>query len=415
MDTSTEHTTRPQHSSQVDRVRRWRRTDGLPQLDGDVGTELARLSGLESLARSVIVGVVPLTALEALGSKAAVSYVFFGGALITLLFTLNVGRLEARTQRRWVLTMGVGALAVASVLFMFVSGPLLVVAIGLRSAEASVFSVCLSLYIMDFVGNQALTTTESRRILYVAGAWVAGPSIGVWMWSTVSPAAPFALSVATATATLAYFWRLRFHRHEVPLDPTAAVTHPLRNVRRYFKQSNLRIAYLITTSRAVFWAVLFVYGPLYVVEAGLPTWAVGLFLSAATGTLFLSPLVRRCADTFGTRSTIVAAFATMSASTLALALLSTSRPAGLVFWLIGAVGGAALDVLSSIPFMKMVKPHERTAMTTVFSTWRELSFLIAPLMAAGAIALGDFSMLYLVLSAILAAAGYAAHRLPVDL
>ena len=67
---------------------RWRRPDGIELIDGGAGTALARLGGLEGFSRSILVGVVPLTAYEALGSKAAVSYVFMGGAVMTLGFTL---------------------------------------------------------------------------------------------------------------------------------------------------------------------------------------------------------------------------------------------------------------------------------------------------------------------------------------
>ncbi|MEZ5341771.1 MAG: hypothetical protein R2706_10040 [Acidimicrobiales bacterium] len=38
-----------------------------------------------------------------------------------------------------------------------------------------------------------------------------------------------------------------------------------------------------------------------------------------------------------------------------------TSPISLVFWLAAAVGGAAVDVLGNIPFMRMVKPRERTA------------------------------------------------------
>jgi hypothetical protein len=78
---------------------RWRRPEGLLELDPDVGTEIARLGAIEGFGRSVLTGVVPLVALDALGSKRAVSYVFVGGAVITMLFTLNVGVLERRMQR----------------------------------------------------------------------------------------------------------------------------------------------------------------------------------------------------------------------------------------------------------------------------------------------------------------------------
>jgi ACDE family multidrug resistance protein len=391
---------------------RWRRPEGLLVLEPSVGTDLARLTGLESFARAVMAGVVPLAAYEALGSKQAVSYVFIGGAVITVLFTLNVGALERRLERRWVVTLAAAFLLVAAGLLAYADGPLFAVAIGLRSAEASIFSVCLSLYIMDYIGKRDLTVTESRRIMYSGGAWLAGPTIGGWLWSRGATTAPFAVSGVATVVMLGYFWRLRFHHNAVLMTPNSTIANPFVNVVRYFRQRNLRIAYVITLCRAVFWAALFVYGPIYIVEADMPTWTAGVFLSASSAMLFTSPLVRRAADRFGTRTLIIAAFTLMAVSMLALASLDRPRPIGVVFWLLGALGGAALDLLGNIPFMRMVKPRERTAMTTVFSTWREVSFLIAPLIGAIALAAGSFRILYVVIAALLAGAAAATSFLP---
>jgi len=196
------------------------------------------------------------------------------------------------------------------------------------------------------------------------------------------------------------------------MTPTTTVIHPFRNIARFFSQRHLRIAYAITTTRAVFWAALFVYGPIYIVEAGLPTWTAGVFLSVASSMLFIGPLVDRSARRFGTRQIIVAALVLMAAGMIGLALIGDARPVGVALWLLGAVGGAALDVLGNIPFMRMVKPRERIAMTTVFSTWREVSFLIAPAVAAGSLAVGSFWLLYVVIAVMLLATAVAATYLP---
>ncbi len=163
---------------------RWRRPEGLLVLEPSVGTDLARLTGLESFARAVMAGVVPLAAYEAFGSKQAVSYVFIGGALITVLFTLNVGAFE----RRLAATLGghPGGRPSCSSRPACWRSPTARCSrsrSGSGSAEASIFSVCLSLYIMDYIGKRDLTANESRRIVYSGMAWLVGPTIGVWLWS----------------------------------------------------------------------------------------------------------------------------------------------------------------------------------------------------------------------------------------
>ena len=72
----------------------------LQQLDKDVGRSLAMLCGLEGLGRAIMVGLMPLVALEVLGSKQAVTNAYVGGGCLALFVTLNVGRLESWIPRR---------------------------------------------------------------------------------------------------------------------------------------------------------------------------------------------------------------------------------------------------------------------------------------------------------------------------
>ena len=173
----------------------------------------------------------------------------------------------------------------------------------------------------------------------------------------------------------------------------------LRIIPRYFAQPALRIAYLITLSRAIFWMTVFIYGPIYVVESGLSTWVAGVFLSLVSSLLIISPLIRRMASHFGTRLVIVCALWSTGIGMVMLYLLGEPQPIGLLFWMLAALGGAVVDVLGNIPFMRMVKPRERTEMTMIFSTWREGSQLLTPLLVSLVLLVAPFEGFYLLLAA----------------
>ncbi|MEM7096017.1 MAG: MFS transporter [Actinomycetota bacterium] len=377
---------------------RHRRPLGLRHVPADSGVPLARLAGLEGFARALMVGTVPLAALDALGSKQAVSIVFMIGSALTVFVTLNLARIEQVLPRRWVVTVGIGALIVAAALFAWGPAWAIPIAVGLRSAEASIFSVCLSLYMMDFIGKAELTKAESRRSVWLAVTWVIGPMAGTWLWSAWWPDAPFVATIVAAVALIAMHWWLRFLQNPVLRGPIVPAPSPIRSIPRFFGQPNLRIAYAVMCLRSIFWATVFVFGPIYVVEAGLPEWVAGAFLSVAASVLFMGPLVRRAADRWGVRFLVLRAFGLMGASMAVLFTLGEPRPLGIVFWLSGALGGGVIDVLGNIPFMRLVKPRERAAMTAVFSTWREVSFLVAPALAALVLAFAPFHVLYLVIA-----------------
>ncbi len=389
-----------------------RRPSGISTLGGSTGSSLATLSALEGAARAMLVGIVPLIALQAVGSKEAVSWIYLAAAVLTMTVTLNFSLFERILQRRWVLSMSGLFVICAALLFYFGDGWLFAVAIGLRSAAASLFSVCLSLYVMEFINKADLTWTESRRILFGGAAWLISPMLGLWLWSNAGQASPFLLSAMLAMATVAFFWRLRLGGNKVVQAAKKPASNALKVVPRYFKQKRLRIAYFITLTRSCYWLTLFIYGPIYVVESGLPQWVAGGLLSAVASLMFISPLIQRAAARFGTRNVIIIALLLNSASLVAIGLIGEARPVGLIFWLLGAFGGVCLDLLANIPFMRMVKPRERTEMTVVFSTWREMSELLTQMIIIAVLVFWPFHVFYYVLAAMMLVAAYGARTLP---
>jgi ACDE family multidrug resistance protein len=389
-----------------------RRPTGLQAFSGHAGEPIARLNACEGFARSLLMGLIPLLALEALGSKEMVTRAYLAASILTLLITLNFAGLERLLQRRWVLTLGVGFSITAILILTFGEGWIMSAAIGLQSAAASLFSVCLSLYIMDYIGKKELIFTESKRLLYTGIAWMIGPALGLWLWEEVGHWAPFMLSACAISVMLDYFWYLRLGHSEVIQKAKRPSVNIFRIIPRYFAQSALRIAYCITLSRAIFWMTVFIYGPIYVVESGLSPWVAGIFLSLVSSLLIISPLIRRIASRHGTRPVIVSALWSTGIAMVFLFFLGEPKPIGLLFWIVASLGGAVVDVLGNIPFMRLVKPRERTEMTMIFSTWREGSQLLTPLLVSLVLLVAPFETFYLLLAAILIFAGSVATFLP---
>ena len=389
-----------------------RRPAALLVVSGSAGESFARLNALEGIARSLLVGVIPLMVFESLGSKELVTQVYLAGSVLTLAITLNFATLERWLHRRWVVTLGVAFTLAAVTILLSADGRIVAAAVGLQQASASLFSVCLSLYIMDYIGRKELIFTETRRMLYTGAVWLVGPTLGLWLWDNLNYWSPFLLASFGSLGMLAYFWYLR-------LGPDAAIARArsrpasiFRIIPRYFSQRSLRIAYWITMSRSIFWVTLFVYGPIYVVEAGLPTWIAGALLSLASALLLVSPLIRRLAGRWGTRPVIVIALTLAGVSMLALYLLGPPRGLGLLFWMTAAFGGVTLDVLGNIPFMRTVKPRERTEMTMIFSTWREGSQLLTPLLVSAVLLVAPFDVFYILLAVLLLVAAFTSTFLP---
>lgn len=390
-----------------------KRPSALAHLEPAASLRLSRLSALEAFSRALLVGIVPLIALDAFGSKERVAQIYLVAAVLTMLVTLNIATLERLLRRRRVVMLAAGLIVLSMVMLASRHENLLPVGVGMRSAAASLFTVCLSLYIMDHIGKPDLTRAESRRLQHMGGVWVIGPLLGSWLFSHAHLSVPFVISGLSGLLLFVYFLRLRFGNDEVVVPARSKASHPLKAVVRYWAQARLRVAYGIVISRSCFWVAMYVYGPIYVIEAGLPGWVAGAMLSGVSVLLFLSPMVSRLAERVSAREVIVMGLLITGTSTMALGVLGEPQPVGVIFWITGAMGGVLLDVLGNIPFMRMVDPGDRVAMAGVFSTWREGSELVTPLLVTLVLGLAlPFVVFYALLGLLHFLAAASTLRLP---
>ena len=350
----------------------------LQRLGTPNGKAFAILFALESFSRSLLASVIPLEAWDLLGSGQKVSFLFFMASSVGLCAGLAVPALVRLTARRWVYTAGALALATC--------GPLLAIG-GLegqvggmvaRVVGVVAMTICINLYIMDNIARQELGRTEPLRIFYSAGAWTLGPGLGVWLRADVSPWAPYALSTASALAMLVYFWVLRLRDAPGLTQPQGRVPGVRRNINRFFSQPRLFMAWLVAVGRNAWWAMFFIYTPIYAVESGLGEVTGGLIASTGTAFLFLLPLWARFARRRGVRMTLMTGFAGGGTATLLAALFAHSPWIAAGFILLAAFFMIIMDALGSLPFMLAVKPSERREMTAVYGTYRDVAELGPP-------------------------------------
>ena len=126
----------------------------------------------------------------------------------------------------------------------------------------------------------------------------------------------------------------------------------------------------------------------------------GYFISASTLVLFAGPFLTRFVPMIGVRRLIMCAFF-LAALCLIVAGNLTTQQALLVLALLLAatVAASVLDIVGNLPFMRLVNPEERTEMSVVFYTWRDLSFALTPLFGGIIISLGGIEAVFVWLGA----------------
>ena len=336
---------------------------------------LGLLYGLENLPRAFVVTIIAYDALRFMGNESNASYLLAVAAIGSLLVTLNSGPLIRLMTRKWVFTLAVLGLGVAGLLTMSGNPYLFGLGLFFRNAGAGLTLVILSLYVLDFVPQKDLVQAESRRLFFAGAVWLIAPPAGVYVWNIFGPSVAYLMTVPAAGLLLAVFWAVRLREADnVDPEPTRQRVNTMQAMRHYFNDPNLTIAYLIAVSRSIFYVSIFTYVPMYVIGAGLDAALGGYFISASTLVLFAGPFLTRFVPLIGLRRLIMCSFFLAAFCLIVAGNLSTQQALLVVGLLLAStVAASVLDIVGNLPFMRLVKPEERTEMSVVFYTAGSLS------------------------------------------
>jgi MFS family permease len=336
----------------------------------------AIMFALESFARALLATIIPLQAYALLQNARDVSVLNTVAAVAGLASSFAIPFLIRRFRRRWVYTAGLVALILACALLA--THTLVGQAGGMlfRAFAVAAIYIALMLYVLDYIRRKDLIHLERLRLGLSTASWTLGPVLGVWLYEHVAVWAPDALSAATAAVLMGYFWYLRMSENPAVAAATRPPPNPFKSIRRFVSQPRLRLGWFIPFSRSTWWAMLYVYPPLYLVQMGKGETLGGLVVSGANALLALAPLFGRLANRTGIRRPIIASFVCSGIFTVAAGLLYDRPYLVCLAILLGAVPCVMLDTVGNIPFMRAVRPLERPQMTTVFRTFIDFSDLL---------------------------------------
>ena len=337
----------------------------------------AVLTGIEAMARGMLVSVFPIAMYKALGDAETVSEVYFLIGLFSLASTLLTPWLARAVPRRFLFTFA-GLLNILGVALVM-TGQASLVPIGLASnmVGVAILSIALNAYVLDYVERHNLSACETQRLFYSGAAWTIGPYFGIWLFDLWSPA-PFLLSITASIVLLVVFWIMRLGDGKVIRKAISKPANPLAFLPRFLEQPRLVAGWLFAVLRSCGWWFYIVYLPIYAVEAGLSEQIGGITLSFTNGLLFTAPLILKWVQKRSIRFAVRFGF-TMSATFFTAAMLASALP-----WLtVGLLILASfclilLDVCGGLPFLMAVKPSERTEMSAIYSTYRDVSGILTP-------------------------------------
>ena len=354
------------------RIPEWLRHAPAPTVRG-----FATLSAFEAVARGILISVFPVAMYDALQDVAFISSIYFVIGVISLLTGLLVPFLNRMIPRRWMYGVGASGFVIGSFMATLGSPEMIVLALALNSVATVVTFVCFNAYVLDYISRVELGKCETLRMFYSALGWTVGPVLGVILWTWWKPA-PFLISGASASIMLGAFLYLRLGNGKLITRAKRAPTNPVAYLGRFFQQPRLIAGWLFAVIRSCGWWAYVVYLPIFAVENGLGDKLGGTLLSITNAALFLSPLMLRWMQRRTVRYSVQTGFMACAALFLAASIASPIPVAAIALLFVASFFLILLDICAGLPFLMAVKPSERTEMSAVYSSYRDVSGIATP-------------------------------------
>jgi MFS family permease len=178
---------------------------------------------------------------------------------------------------------------------------------------------------------------------------------------------------------LVLFWWLRLTELA---SPSRKPPNPLRYLPRFFSQPRLRLAWGLAGARSAWWSTFYLFTPIFAVTSGLTPEAGGAIASIGTGWIFMVPLWGWVGRRYGLRRLLAVGYATAGLMTVATAAAFHMPWIGAVTLVLAGFGAEMIDGAGNLLFLRAVHPYERSEMTTVFVSYRDVGQLGPPVVSA---------------------------------
>jgi ACDE family multidrug resistance protein len=354
------------------RIPEWLRHAPAPSVRG-----FAVLAGTEAIARGILISVFPLIIYRALQDVGVVSKVYFFIGLSSLMIGLLVPFIIRYVPRRWVYAAGTIMFAIGALLACFEAPIAVVVGLSFTTFATVTTFVCFNAYVLDYVSKIELGKLETSRLFYSALGWTVGPVLGVYLFGWWRPA-PFLIAAIAALTMLLVFLVMRLGDGKLITKSRDAPANPFAYFRRFAEQPRLITGWTFAVIRSCGWWVYVVYLPIYALENGLGEQLGGIALSISNGALFLTPLMFRFIQRKSVKKAVRVGFLISGLLFLVAGAPHGTPPIAVVCLMAGSFFLILLDVCAGLPFLLAVKPSERTEMSAIYSSFRDVSGILTP-------------------------------------
>jgi MFS family permease len=348
---------------------------------GDAAPATTRLALMlffivETVARSLLLAIIPLDLLSHLGSTQRVTVFYTVVAIFGLGNSIIVPLLLARFGPRQIV-IAASLLTITGYILMSTESTVgIAVGLVIRVFASACIEIPVVAYLMERIPRPRLGAFEGTRVFFQSSGFAIAPWLGFQLYQHVDQSVPFMMAAAGGATIL--WLALTVLPHFCPQPDRGPLSaNPSIAFGRFFRQPRLRLAWLLAVVRSAYWAIFFIYAPLFAVTCGWSPGAAAGLLSLGTATLFSVAIWGKLARRIGVRLILMAGYGLTGLCLLLTAVAAIGTP-DIAPWLLVASAFMAciVDGAGNTHFLRATRPHDRPAMAGIYLTYRDVSQFI---------------------------------------
>lgn len=316
-------------------------------------------------------------------------------SLVTLFSSMLISKMMHRLSRIFLLYMGFLLLAIVFIQFLFAQTfHEILIAQIIRGLAISVIFVVIPLMIRDYTDSKSLAREEGVYYWFINLAWVGGPLLGGFLAGYAGVQPVFMLSIATVLMAILF---LR-HKHvsDVALNRDDKTDSFADSLREFFRNPFLRKAYVVDFGLYIWWSIATVCVPLYLVSYGLLDFAVGIVLSVTLiPLLILEKSIGKHTKQCDLGSNMRNGFILIALAIVAAAVVYNVYFSVLMFF-VASIGAAFIEPIKETYLFSHMDKSRENDLYPVYSTARQLGYLVGPLIGGFVISFLGYQALFLI-------------------
>lgn len=224
---------------------------------------------------------------------------------------------------------------------------------------------------------------ENEGLLYTLAnvGWLIGPLIAGYVMSLYDLSTVF-----LSSAILVIIGTYIIKRSDIKAKEKIRETVDLNiaeNLKSYFSSMKLILPYIMVIGIEIWWALIYIYMPLFIINEGLNATYVGLFLAAVIIPLVLFEFeVGKYSQKYGFRKFFVIGFGLLFIFSI-LSFLSNNIYLTLILLILASIAMALIEPIEDSYFFRQVTSNEEEKFYPIFNTAGDLGSFIGRISIAG--------------------------------